>query len=175
MDPFLGQLLLVGFNFEPINWAFAAGQLVPISRYTALFSLLGTNFGGNGTNIFGLPNLQGKLALGAGQSTTGTMYDVGEEGGTEFVTLDSNHLPSHLHAVMADILPASKTDPAGNAFARPTATLGNMYSSSTKPLVTMSSSAITPFQGGNQPHENRMPFLALNWIIALQGIFPQRQ
>jgi microcystin-dependent protein len=174
MNPFLGQLMLVGFNFAPYNWALAEGQLMAISQNTALFALLGTYYGGNGINIFGLPNLQGSVPLGYGQSSTGTMYDLGQAGGTESVSLSVNELPSHSHTVQADITPANSSAPAGNAFAK-SATAGNVYSDKADKVVQMNSGALTPLQGNSLPHNNMMPFLSLNWIIALQGIFPPRQ
>jgi microcystin-dependent protein len=172
-NPFIGQLSLVGFNFAPYpGWALAAGQILAISPNTALFSLLGTLYGGDGRSNFGLPNLQGKVAIGMGESPGLNQYFQGEVGGTPTVTLLSTETPNHTHSAMADPTSRGVVDtPAGHSFADSTS--GNLYSNSTSPLVTMNPSAINQF-GGNQPHNNMMPFLGLNWIIALQGVFPQR-
>ena len=170
-DPFVGQLLLVGFNFAPTGWAPANGALLRIMQNTALFSLLGTMYGGDGKSTFGLPNLQGAVAIGFGQSPGGQNYFQGESGGTQTVTLISSQTPNHAHAPMCVARPATQTTPFGNSFAESTA--GNIYSTSTSPLTQMSSLAISSF-GGNQPHNNMMPYVGLNWIIALQGIFPSR-
>jgi microcystin-dependent protein len=174
MEPYLGQLMLVGFNFAPYQWALAEGQLMAISQNTALFALLGTYYGGNGVSTFGLPNLQGKVPLGYGQSSTGTMYDLGQEGGTETVSLDATYLPPHTHSVHADATPANSSAVAGNAFAK-SGTAGNVYSNKSDKVVQLNSGALSPSQGSNLPHNNMMPYLSLNWIIALSGIFPQRQ
>jgi microcystin-dependent protein len=174
MEPYLGQLMLVGFNFPPYQWAFAAGQLLPISQYTALFALLGTYYGGNGTSNFALPNLQGTVPIGFGQSSTTTMYDLGQQGGSETVSLNSSEMPSHTHSAEADVTPTNASAPANNAFAR-TATDVSVYSDKSDKFVQLNSQVLTPFQGGSLPHNNMMPFLTLNWIIALNGIFPPRQ
>jgi microcystin-dependent protein len=173
-NPFLGQLLLVGFNYAPYQWAPCNGQLLPISAYTALFSLLGTNFGGDGIRTFGLPNLQGNVAVGYGQGTGLSLYDLGETGGASSVTLLAGQTPAHTHTPQADTLPADQTSPGSNAFAKSAA--GNIYNNSTATpaLTAMSASAITPFNGGAQPHNNMMPYLALNWVIAMAGVFPTR-
>lgn len=173
-NQFLGQLLLVGFNFPPYQWASCSGQLLAISSNTALFSLLGTNFGGDGRSTFGLPNLQGAVAVGAGQGAGLSIYDVGETGGTQNETLNTSTIPPHSHTPHGAPLPATETDPTGNAFAKSQA--GNIYNntSPTPPTSQMNAAAITPFPGGNLPHNNMMPYLALNWVIALTGIFPSR-
>ncbi len=173
-NPFLGQLLLVGFNYPPYQWQPCAGQLLPISQYTALFSLLGTNFGGDGRSTFGLPNLQGNVAVGYGQGAGLSNYDLGETGGAAAVTLLTSQTPAHTHTPQASSLPAEQTSPGANAFTKSGA--GNIYNNSTTTpaLSSMSASAITPFNGGSLPHNNMMPFLALNWVIAMVGVFPTR-
>jgi microcystin-dependent protein len=172
-DPFVGELRLVGFNFAPVNWATADGQLMPISRNTALFSLLGTNFGGDGRSTFALPNLQGSIPVGAGQGPGLSVYDVGETGGLVTETLLQTEMPQHTHTVLAGKLPAEATSPANNAFTKSSA--GNLYTTDTTPsnLLQMNSSIVT-FFGSNLPHNNLMPYLTLNWIIALAGVFPAR-
>lgn len=170
--PFIGQLQLVGFNFAPYQWAFAAGQLLPIPQNTPLFSLLGTYYGGNGKTTFALPNLQGSCAIGQGSAPNLSNYDMGETGGTAVVSLTSQELPPHSHAPMGKISRAEVGDPTNASFGQ---SEGSAYSNANKPtLAAMNASAITPFNGGNQPHNNMMPYLSMNWIIALQGVFPQR-
>jgi microcystin-dependent protein len=173
-DPFVGELALVGFNFNPIGWQIAAGQILPISQNTALFSLLGTMYGGNGTNNFQLPNLQGNIAIGFGQSPGLSDYVQGETGGVANVTLLSSETPNHNHTCFAESQRATQTTPVGNSFADSSS--GNIYSTTgaPPPLLTMSPSAFPPFPGGNQPHNNVMPSLGMYWIIAMQGVYPPR-
>jgi microcystin-dependent protein len=169
-DPFLGELSVVGFNFAPINWALAQGQLLPISRYTALFSLLGTNFGGDGKSTFGLPNMQAAVPIGMGQGSGLSNYFIGEEGGSQYVTLLQNETPIHTHPPMAVESRADKTAPIGNSFAE--STTGNLYSSAS-PTTLMNPGAISLY-GSGQPHNNMMPYLGMYWIICMQGVFPTR-
>lgn len=174
-DPFLGQLLLVGFNFEPTNWMFAQGQILPLQRYTALFSLFGTQFGGNGTSTFGLPNLQGSISNGQGQGPGLSNYIMGETGGSPTVTLLDTQNPSHNHnatAVVGRGVPVN-TNPIGHLLAE--APVGsNVYAAGTSNLnAQLNSGAVYP-EGGNSAHNNLMPYLALNWIVAMVGIFPAR-
>jgi microcystin-dependent protein len=174
-QPFVGQLLLVGFNYAPYQWALAAGQLLPISSNPALFTLLRTYYGGNGTSNFALPNLQGCCAVGMGQGPGLSQYDIGETGGSQTVTLSLNQIPVHTHAVESKAAPAIETAPAGNSLADSTSA-GAIYYKATPIGATqqMAAAAITPSQGGGMPHNNMMPFQTLNWVIALQGIPPQR-
>ena len=172
-DPFVGELRLVGFNFAPLNWATADGQLLPISRYTALFSLLGVNFGGNGTSTFGLPNLQGSIPVGAGQGPGLTNYSVGETGGVNPVTLLQSEMPAHTHSARADTSAADQPTPVSNAFAKPATSVGNLYGNATGSKVQMNTSIVTVY-GNSLPHNNLMPYLTLNWIISMAGVFPQR-
>jgi len=171
-DPFVGQLALVGFNFNPVGWQFAAGQLVSISQNTALFSLLGTQFGGNGTSNFQLPNLQDAVAVGFGQGAGLSQYFQGETGGAPTVTLLASETPSHNHTCMARAINADQTSPVGNSLAD--SKTGNLYSSTATPLTPMAPTALPPFNGGGQPHTNMMPYLGMYWIIAFQGVFPAR-
>jgi len=169
-DPFVGQLALVGFNFAPTGWASAAGQLLPISRYAALFSLFGTMYGGDGKSTFGLPNLQSNVAIGAGQGPGLSDYVQGESGGATSVTLLSTETPSHTHTMNATTRGGQST-PQNNAFAD--AGVGNVYLNTGSSLVNMAQQIIPPY-GGNQPHNNMMPYLGLNWIVSMQGVFPAR-
>ena len=172
-DPFVGQLTLVGFNFAPVGWALAQGQILPISQNTALFSLLGTYYGGNGTSNFALPNLQGAVALGYGQGSGLSLYDIGESGGSQTVTLLTNETPSHSHTASArgNVKGAVGKGPGNNTFAEMVG--GNAYSTSSSGLTQMSPTAISTF-GGSQPHNNMMPFLGMYWVIAMTGVYPAR-
>jgi microcystin-dependent protein len=173
-NPFLGQLSLVGFNFAPQGWALAAGQTLTLSQYTALFSLLGTTYGGNGTNNFMLPNLQAAVAVGNGQGTGLDLYPPGQTGGETTVTLQVAQTPNHSHPPTAEIGkrdPAAST-PIGNCFGESTG--GNLYSTGTSgPLIQLNPLAVSLYGGGG-PHNNMMPFLGLTWIIAMQGVYPTR-
>ncbi|PJO37916.1 phage tail protein [Delftia acidovorans] len=170
-DPFVAEIRLGGFNFAPKGWAFCDGQLLPLSQNTALFSLLGTTYGGDGKSNFSLPNLQGRMPMHPGQGPGLSLHDLGETGGTETVTLLESEIPRHTHQALA----ASPADPAVASPAG--ATLG---SAPTRPYIAPASntSAVTmaPPQaaGGSQPHNNLPPFLVMNFIIALQGVFPPR-
>lgn len=170
--PFTGQLSLVGFNFAPQpGWALAAGQTLAISTNSALFALFGTTYGGNGVNNFMLPNLQGAVAIGAGQIPGQDVYVQGQTGGQTKVALAVAGTPGHTHAAMGKPVPRPiVSTPIGNSFADST---GNLYSTSASPLATMSPAAVSPFGAGGA-HNNMMPFLGLYWIVALNGIFPTR-
>ncbi|MGD0830540.1 MAG: tail fiber protein [Terracidiphilus sp.] len=171
-SPYLGQLSLVGFNFAPVGWQLAQGQTLPISQYTALFSLIGTYYGGNGTSNFQLPNLQGNVPVGYGQLTGGSFYDIGESTGSSTVTLLATETPNHTHQPSGKSSPAKVGDPAtNNAFSDSSS--GNIYTTSTSGLAQMSPSAISTY-GGSQPHNNMMPYLGMYWIIAFSGIYPTR-
>src|SRR5689334_20314008 len=170
-NPFLGEIRIFAGNFAPRGWALCNGQILAISQNTALFSLLGTNYGGNGQTTFALPNLAGRFAMHAAQGPGLSPRFLGESDGASTVSLLATEMPVHGHGLQAGITPAS-TSPSGNVMA-PTATGGgNVYHA---PGVTtpMAGTAISP-AGGSQPHENRQPYLALNFCIALQGIFPSR-
>jgi microcystin-dependent protein len=169
-DPFVGELRLVGFNFAPTGWASAAGQILPISTSTPLFSLLGTMYGGNGTTTFGLPNLQGNVALGYGQGPGLQDYIQGEVGGEQTVTLNNSTVPSHNHTAFG-AAGAGKLTPVGNAFGD--SLKGSIYSPSTSSLTAMNANDVSIFGNGG-PHNNLMPYQVLNWVIALTGIFPSR-
>jgi microcystin-dependent protein len=171
-NPFLGQLMLVGFNFAPTGWFLAQGQILPISQYTALFSLLGTYYGGNGTSNFALPNMQGNVPVGAGQGAGLSQYVQGETGGSSTVTLLASETPNHNHTCMAKSALSDATSPIGASLADSKS--GSIYNSTTTPLTQMAQNALSIFNGGSQPHENMMPYLGMYWIIAFQGVFPSR-
>jgi microcystin-dependent protein len=171
-NPFVGQLFLVAFNFAPKGWAFCNGQILPISQNTALFSLLGTNYGGDGKSTFALPNLQGAVPIGQGQGPGLSLYDLGQSGGETAVTLTASEIPQHTHSIHdnASPFPPPVGSPGGNSPGQPPAGT-NLYTGSHN--VQMHPIALTP-AGSGQPHNNMMPTLFLNWIIALQGVFPPR-
>ena len=170
-DNFVGEIRAFGFNFAPTGWALCAGQLLPISQNTALFSLLGVHYGGNGTTTFGLPNLQGAVAVAVGSNVL-----LGQVGGEAAVTVLTSQIPSHTHAVTADnnFRDASAADPTGTELSN-TAPLLAFSAQAPTPasLVAMSSQMIAP-AGGNVAHNNMMPYQVLTYCIALQGIFPPR-
>jgi microcystin-dependent protein len=167
-DPFVAEIRMVPFNFAPRGWAFCNGQVLPISQNTALFSLLGTTYGGDGRSTFALPDLQGRSPMHPGQGPGLSLYDLGEQGGTETVTLLQSELPSHSHAVNGQPEDVNSLSPA-NAY--PGAIESTpMY----RPLADGTSAMSPTPSGGDQPHNNRQPYLTMNFIIALQGVFPPR-
>jgi microcystin-dependent protein len=172
-DPFVAEIRIFPFNFAPNGWAFCDGQLMPLSQNTALFSLLGTTYGGNGKSNFALPNMQGNVPMHPGQGPGLSLHDLGETGGSETVTLLESEIPSHSHSVGAQTVPlGGVAAPAGATLSRPAS--GTLYFTGGSPsLVTMSPSVIAPV-GGNQPHTNLQPYVTLNFCIALQGVFPPR-
>lgn len=170
-DPFVAEIRIFPFNFPPKGWAFCDGQLLPLSQNTALFSLLGTTYGGNGKSNFALPDMQGNAPMHPGQGPGLSLHDLGEIGGSETVTLLESEIPSHSHGMMAATTAANSKSPAGNVLSRATA---NVYMPPAgNPLVSMSPNALAP-AGGDQSHNNMMPYITLNFCIALQGIFPPR-
>jgi microcystin-dependent protein len=170
-DPFVAEIRIFGFNFAPKGWAFCNGQLLPLSQNTALFSLLGTTYGGDGKSTFALPDLQGSAPMHPGQGPGLSLYDLGETGGTETTTLLASEIPLHAHSILAQINPANLAAPsAARALAR--SSPGNAYGPANS-LVTLAPQALSP-AGGGLPHNNMMPYLTLNFCIAMQGVFPPR-
>jgi microcystin-dependent protein len=172
-SPFLAEIRIFPFNFAPRGWAFCDGQLLPISQNTALFSLLGTYYGGDAKVTFALPNLQGSVAMHTDQYSGGGQYPLGAQGGEPYVTLLTSEMPSHQHNVQCEGLPVgtNATSPSGNV---PSNALGKLiYSSTTTPSATMNPQMLS-VSGGSQPHNNLQPYLVLNYCIALQGIYPAR-
>lgn len=171
-EPYIGEIRLFGFNFAPYGWAQCNGQLLPIAQYTALFSILGVNYGGDGRTTFALPDLQGRAALNSGQGPGLSFRTLGESGGEPYVTLIASEMPQHTHLAAASTNLADQIDPANNVWATGAGGRGqNFYASGAD--VAMSSQAIG-LAGGNQPHNNLPPYLALNYCIALQGVYPPR-
>jgi microcystin-dependent protein len=166
-DPFLGELRLVGFNFAPKGWATCDGQILSISQNTALFSLLGTTYGGNGITNFALPDLRGRVPVHLGQGPGLSNRTQGEMSGSEAVTLVQNEMPAHTHGLTATNDLAS-TDLPNGMFLAGGGSYGPPGSAATLAASTVAAS------GGSQPHQNMQPYTVLNWIIALVGIFPAR-
>jgi microcystin-dependent protein len=168
-EPFLGEIRMFGFNFAPVGWAQANGQLLPIAQNTALFSLLGTQFGGDGVTTFALPDLRGRVALHEGQGPGLTNRTVGEKGGAETVTLTTAQMPNHTHQLEASSLQATTKQPAGAVLAD---AKQEIYAPA--PNETAMNGAAIGHAGSSQPVGVAPPFLTLNFCIALQGIFPSR-
>jgi microcystin-dependent protein len=172
-DPFVAEIRIFPFNFAPRGWAFCNGQLLPISQNTALFSLLGTYYGGDGKSTFALPNLQGSVPIQQGQSQFGTVYDIGQQGGTSSVTLLQSEMPLHNHPVLGNINQSQLATP-GPTVSLARANPGQAYTATLTNISPFSqNSSILP-NGSGLAHNNMMPYLTLNFCIALQGIFPPR-
>lgn len=177
-DPFVAEIRIFPFNFAPKGWAFCNGQLLPISQNTALFSLLGTTYGGDGRTTFALPDMQGNAPMHPGQGPGLSLHDLGEMAGSATVTLSFSDIPAHTHALTAKTQSANTNDPTGGLlaaghFGGAQGGAVNYYVTSSTPQTQLSGNAIAP-AGGDQPHNNLMPYLTLNFCIALQGVFPPR-
>jgi microcystin-dependent protein len=174
-DPFVAEIRIFPFNFAPTGWAFCNGQLLPISQNTALFSLLGTTYGGDGQSTFALPNLQGRAPMHPEQGPGLSLHDLGETGGTETVALWDSEMPAHAHTVGRAInANGDSTSPANAIWSQSPQGRGalQIYSAG-PPAGEMNPGPLLP-TGGNQPHNNMQPYLTLNFCIALQGVFPPR-
>jgi microcystin-dependent protein len=164
---YIGEIRMFGGNFAPVGWAFCNGQLIAINQNQALFSLIGTTYGGDGISTFALPDLRGRGPMHQGTSQFAT-HSLGELGGTELVALTPNQIPNHQHAMIATQAEASEGGPSGQLPAR-----ASKYVTGVGPDATLNAQTIQP-QGGSQPHENMPPFLTVNFIISLQGVFPSQ-
>lgn len=174
-DPFVAEIRIFPFNFAPKGWAFCDGQILPISQNTALFSLLGTTYGGNGQSTFALPNLQGSAPMHPGQGPGLSLHDLGEVGGSETVTLLISEMPFHTHTVGRALdATGDSTTPVASIWAQAGSLRAavNSYNPG-PPTGAMKSDVIQP-AGGGLPHNNMQPYLTLNFCIALQGVFPPR-
>lgn len=169
-DPFVAEIRIFPFNFAPKGWAWCNGQLLPLSQNTALFALLGTFYGGDGKSTFALPNLQGSAPMHPGQGPGLSQHFLGEQAGSETVTLLESEIPAHVHAMNGAIPPAESNLASGFAFTR--SANANAYAAANG-LVALDPSTLTP-AGGDQPHNNLQPYLTFNFNIALQGVFPPR-
>lgn len=170
MDQYIGEIRMFAGNYAPQDWAFCNGQLIAIAQYEALYSLLGTTYGGDGQTTFALPNLQGRLPMGQGAGPGLTPRALAQVGGSESVTVTVAQMPSHTHQAGGQSSEGDQESPANEVWAA-TAALKRYASSA--PNVAMNAGAIGP-SGGSQPHENRMPALTTSFIIALEGIYPNR-
>jgi microcystin-dependent protein len=171
-DPFVAEIRIFPFNFAPKGWAWCDGQLLPLSQNTALFSLLGTTYGGNGKSNFALPDLQGRAPMHPGQGPGLSLHDLGETGGSETVTLLESEIPAHTHAMRDHDLDLGELNaPAANRSLAKSVN-ATIYTPAAN-LVSMSPQALTP-AGGDQPHNNLQPYLTFYFNIALQGVFPPR-
>lgn len=168
MDPFVAEIRIFGFNFPPNGWAFCDGQILPLSQNTALFSLLGTTYGGDGRSTFALPDLQGRAPMFYGQGPGLSLRDLGETGGSETVSLLQSEIPTHQHTLSGLNDSGTQAAPDGALPAK-----AGIYSTTDANPVNMSGSALAP-AGGDQPHNNMQPYLVLNFCIALQGVYPPR-
>lgn len=171
-DPFIGEIFMSGSNFAPNGYVACQGQLLSISQYTALYSLLGTNFGGNGTTTFGVPDLRSRVPVGMGQGPALSVYPLGGAGGVENVTLLTSQIPSHSHNLVASTDAGDVASPAG-AFPANTGALDKEYKAALTNATTMNAAAIGS-TGSGLPHTNLQPYLALNFYMATEGIYPQR-
>jgi microcystin-dependent protein len=169
-DPFVAEIRIFPFNFAPKGWAWCDGQIMPLSQNTALFSLLGTTYGGDGKSNFALPNLGGRAAMHPGQGPGLSLHDLGEPGGSETVTLLESEIPLHAHTLRTSLQPADSLNPGGQS----PGTGNNMYVPvPNTTLAAQAPQALTP-AGGDQPHNNMQPYLTFYFCIALQGVFPPR-
>jgi len=171
MDPFVAEIRIFPFNFAPKGWAFCDGQILPLSQNTALFSLLGTTYGGDGKSNFALPDMQGNAPMHPGQGPGLSLHDLGETGGSETVSLLESEIPSHNHQLRADVLDIADTNVVSPTASFALSGGGTLYQDTKN--VLMADQALVP-AGGDQPHNNMQPYLTLSFCIALQGVYPPR-
>ncbi|HWI64813.1 MAG TPA: tail fiber protein [Symbiobacteriaceae bacterium] len=168
---FIGEIRMFGGNFAPVGWAFCDGQTLNIAQNDVLFALIGTTYGGDGQTTFKLPDLRGRIPIHRGQNpATGTTYNMGAPGGVESVVLGTNNLPAHTHQALGNSANGTADTPAQNVWAG--SALNQFVASA--PNATMNVALLSPV-GNNQPHDNMMPFLTVNFIIATEGLWPQQQ
>jgi microcystin-dependent protein len=175
--PYLGEIRMAGFNFAPLGWALCNGQLLPISQATALFALLGTTYGGDGQSTFALPNLQGRIPINQGQGPGLSNYAIGQVAGSETVALTADQLPAHTHLLQASSAAATLARPTAAYLARssiPSFPSAGVPIYNPAPAAAAMNAGAIAVSGASQPHDNMMPFVCVNFIIALQGIFPSQ-
>ena len=172
-DPFVAEIRIFPFNFAPKGWAWCDGQLLPLSQNTALFSLLGTFYGGDGKSTFALPDLQGRVPVHQGQGPGLSERFIGEAGGSETVSLLASEMPAHTHALAASAAAAYARGPSQELVANQNGGVNSYAPAAASPPALLAASAIG-VSGGGQPHNNLAPYLVVNYCIALQGIYPQR-
>jgi microcystin-dependent protein len=170
MAPYVGEIRLFAGNFAPNGWMFCEGQTLPIAENEVLFQLIGTTYGGDGEETFNLPNLASRVPIHMGTGPDGTTYQIGEMAGTEQETLTTQQIPSHTHPMLGSLDPAGQQSPQANVTAKSTQV--DLYINAV-PQDAMNNQAISPV-GGSQPHENCQPFLCINFIISLFGVFPSQ-
>jgi microcystin-dependent protein len=170
-DPFVAEIRIFPFAFAPKGWAFCDGQLLPLSQNTALFSLLGTTYGGDGKSTFALPDLQGRAPMHPGQGPGLSLHDLGETGGSETVALLQNEMPLHAHALRANTLDVADTNVPSPSASHALSTGGTLYQPTAN--TQLAPQAVMP-AGSSFPHNNMQPYLTLNFNIAMQGVFPPR-
>lgn len=169
MPPYVGELRIFAGNFAPVGWSFCEGQLMPISENETLFNLIGTTYGGDGEETFALPDLRGRIPLHMGQGPgIANNYQIGEKAGAEEVTLSPSQIPSHTHALLGSAGNGSQSTPESNVLA--SSTLARLYTGNT-PNLAMAPNSISA-AGGSMPHSNMQPYLCVNYIISLFGVFP---
>lgn len=173
-DQFIGEVRPFACTFAPSGWAFCQGQLLSISQNTALFSLLGTYYGGNGTSNFALPDLRGRVPMHYGTDPSGNIYSIGEIAGTETITLNGSQMPAHTHNIFGSSQSGGNYQSATAGSAMAGDPRGNFYAPGTSTLTAINSGTVAIYTGGNQAHNNIQPYQAINWCIALRGIFPSR-
>jgi microcystin-dependent protein len=172
-DPFVAEIRIFPFNFAPKGWAWCNGQLLPLSQNTALFSLLGTTYGGDGKSTFALPDLEGRAPMHPGQGPGLSLHDLGETGGSETVTLLASEMPAHTHALRANATIGDNNAPGSGVSLARSNNASAYQTNTSQNLAMMASQTISP-AGGDQPHNNMQPYLTFYFNIALQGVFPPR-
>jgi microcystin-dependent protein len=170
-QPYVGEIRMFAGNFAPNGWMFCEGQTLPISENEVLFQLIGTTYGGDGQSTFNLPNLASRVPIHMGAGPDGTTYNIGEMAGTEQVTLTVQQIPNHTHPLTASTAVGNQSAPGGNVLAQAPLSITPYIEDA--PAIQMNAAAVSP-QGGSQPHENTQPFLCVNHIISLFGIFPSQ-
>jgi microcystin-dependent protein len=169
-EPYIGEIRMFAGTFAPAGWSMCDGQLMPISQNDALFTLIGTTYGGDGQETFGLPNIQSRVPIHMGTGSSGTNYQLAETGGAESVTLTTNQIPIHNHAFVGTTRAANEPSPQGKLTA---ASAQVQWARIIAPNAALSNTAVSPV-GGSQPHENMQPYLVITYIISLFGVFPQQ-